>query len=79
MMTGQEIVQGIEAYVAKHQSLRHWLSQASSPQQRAELELAPGAGKTLAMPLSRNPAGPSLYKLAPKSAYRVAEHQFIVA
>lgn len=39
-MTRQEIIQGIEAYAAKQQSLRHWLAQASSPQQRAELERA---------------------------------------
>jgi hypothetical protein len=45
----------------------------------AGLERAPGAGKRLAMALSRNPVGPSLYKWAPKSTYRVAAHQFIVA
>jgi hypothetical protein len=39
-MTQQEIVQGIEAYDAKQQSIRHWLTQATNPQQCAELERA---------------------------------------
>lgn len=37
-MTRQEIGRNIETYVARQRSIRHWLTQASNPQQSAELE-----------------------------------------
>lgn len=56
-MNRQEIIQGIEAYVAKQQSLRHWLSQTSSPQQRAELERALRIVTVVLFGLARELAG----------------------
>ena len=53
-MNRQEIIQGIEAYAAKQQSLRHWLTQASSPQQRAELERALRVVTVVLFALSRD-------------------------